>query len=165
MLWKSLMKKPILGIGILLLIIFLYDLRKRGIFFKRYDRVQAVSCRGVLVMLNKRINDNWETKCVKNNLFVTIKSSIKSSKQTGQGKSVRPLLYRELTNYLVYISKNSVNETLERVDNVQVTLNHPTLSIESHSKGKHIAKMATIKKKEFLIEHLKITVKIKEIKK
>jgi len=161
MVWKSLIKYPVLIAGILLMTIFLFDLKKRGIFFSRADKLRATSCRSVLVMLDKRIPTTWSTECEKDNLAIEIKSSLDATKFKDK-KLLKPALYRELANNLIFIAKNSLNESLERVDLVRVHLEGPTLSINAVATGRDLARFATMKRPDFIAEHLKATVHVKE---
>lgn len=155
---KTLMKKPVLMVGILLMVIFLLDLNNRGKLFNR-DSLKPTSCRSVLVMLNKRIPATWKTKCKNNNLRVDI--SVNTSKNIKQ-KNLRAFIYRNLANNLIFIAKNSLNESLERVNFVHVHMDHKKMSVNALTEGKFICKFASITNKKFIAEHIQSTVQVKE---
>ena len=158
MLPKILMKNPLIMIGILTSIIFLYQLRDKG-YFQR-TKLIPTSCRAVLVKLNRRIPSSWTTSCEGNNLAVEIPFDIQ--KELKDKSKLRVLAYRELANYLVQIAKNSPSDNLERTDIVRVKLYSPKLSIDAVTEGKYIVKLSTIKNLKFIKEHLKNTVQVKE---
>lgn len=162
MIAKIIMKNPILMIGILTMTIFLFNLKDKNIFDGRTKKLQAVSCVSALVMLNKRIPDSWSTKCKKENLLVSIDLSDKFPQKPNNHK-LKQFIYRELANNLVFIAKNCLNESLERVPFVTVKQNNRYLSVIALTKGKNIAKFATLKSQKFIGEQLQRTVTVKEI--
>ncbi len=162
MIAKVLFKNPILMIGILMVTILLLTLNKKGMFFNRTELLKATSCNSVLVMLNKRTPETWTNKCRENNLEVNIESTLKP-KQLKDPNTMKAVLYRELANNLIFISKNSLNESLERVLFVSVKINSQKMEINALTEGKYIAKLATMKNSKFISDHLKKTVKVKEI--
>jgi len=160
MFFKSLLKKPILAIGILLCIISLWDMHRRGFFFSRWEKLQATSCKSVLVMLNKRIPANWTTSCEKNTLSVIVKFQAPNELPI---KNLRQVLYRELANNLTFIAKNSLAESLERVSYVQLKIIHPKLTINALGQGKFVIKLKTLTNTQFIKGHLKATVQVQEV--
>ncbi len=161
---KLLTKYPILMVGLLLMALFLFQLRDKGLLESRRESMTASSCRAVRVMLNKRIPSNWNSTCEGNNLAVSINFAIdeKSYKDLG---NLRAIMYRGLANNLILISKNSPSDSLERTDIVRVRMNHSELEINAVTEGRFLIKLATIKSKELIKEHLKATVQVKESKK
>lgn len=163
MIAKILMKKPVLMIGLLMMIIFIYDLRNRGILFDRDDRLKTTSCTATLVMLNKRTPATWRNECEGNNLAVTIDINLESKKiDTQDDTKVKTYMFRELANDLVFIAKNSPVDSLERVFMVRVKLQSERMDIDALSEGKYINKLRTLTNRRFIAEHLQNTVKIKE---
>lgn len=152
------MKKPILLIGILFFTIFLLDLSRRGILPFRKGGIKATSCTSAVVMLNKRVPANWSTECNDNNLTVRILSSVK----VNDPKDLSLALYRELANHLIFISKNSLNESLERTFIIRVQLIHKEKELNAITEGQYLAKMATLNRPNFIAQHLKSTVQVQE---
>ncbi len=150
MLWKSLLNKPILAIGILLFTVFMLDLSRRGVLFKNPKYI-ATSCKSAIVMLKKRSPDTWAIDCEKDVLVVQIESNLK----TPDPKNLQPALYRELANNIIFISKNSLNESLERTPMVRIKMRHPKYDLNALAEGKYIAKLATMNRPEFIAEQLK----------
>jgi hypothetical protein len=162
MIVNSLLKKPILIIGILLMVIFIFDLRRRGIFFGRYQKLKATSCNSVLVMLNRRTPDTWKNSCKESTLTVAIQLTLPPKIKNAKDQVLRQYLYRELANNLIKIAKNSLNESLERTFSVHVKQRSQRMDIDAVTEGRFIAKLATISDPKFIAEHLKNTVHIKE---
>ena len=161
MIWKNAFKNPILMIGILCMIIFLSTMRGKSKFFDRFDKLKATSCNSVLIMLDKRRPKEWKTECEENNLAVIIPTPL----MEGQFKKkidFRAALYRELANHLMYISKNSLRESLERVFIVRIRLESRTIVINAVTEGKFIAQMATLKNPEIMANHIQSTVQVQE---
>lgn len=160
MVLQHIFKKPILVIGLLFMTIFLLDLSRRGIIFNR-DKVNATSCRSALVMLNKRIPSNWHINCNKNNLEVVINENFENE-ETMSEEILKAHGYRQLANHLIFISKNSLNESLARTFMITVKLESKRMIISAVSEGHFIARLATITKPEFIAEHLKNSVQVRE---
>ncbi len=161
---KLLTKYPILAVGILLMTLFLFQLRDKGIFQSRRESMTASSCKAVGVMLNKRIPSNWDSTCEGNNLAISINFAIEE-KNFKDVENLRAIMYRDLANDLILIAKNSPSDSLERTDIVRVRMNHSKLEINAVTEGRFIVKLSTIKSAELIKEHLKATVQVKELKK
>ena len=158
MLWKIPIKNPVFSIGILMLVLVLFDLSRRGILPRFSEQVISKSCISANVMLKKRIPGTWFSECEDNNMVVTIHTQQKVVKKTDLSK----VLYRELANHLQFIAKNTLNESLERTLTVRVHLIHPEMKINALTEGKYLAKLATIERPEFIAQHLKATVMVQE---
>lgn len=71
-------------------------------------------------------------------------------------------LYRELANNLQFIARNSLNESLERTLIIRVHVIHSQMEINAITEGKDLAKLATLKRPEFIAEHLRATVQVQD---
>ncbi len=159
MLWNSLMKKPVLMIGIIMFLLFLYQVaskEKWGIFAN--SKLIPTSCRGVLVGLERRIPENWKVFCEGNNLAVEIKELAIPE----DVENIRPLLYRQLANHMAFLARNSANDILEKVFFVRFHLVHDKMTIDAVTEGKFIVKLSTLENSEHIMTHLKSTVQVKE---
>ena len=163
MVLKSLMKNPVLMIGILMMSIFLMKLSSDESWTSR-DKLNPTSCKAVLVKLIRRIPANWDATCKGNNLTVEINYPELKDKPIPKDK-VRTILFMELANYMKKIALSSPSDNLERTDFVTLKLHHPKLSINALTEGKFIVKLATMKNVEMIKEHLKVTVQVQEISK
>jgi hypothetical protein len=155
---KTLMKNPVLIMGILMMGLFLNSLRtgSNKIFINR--KIEAYSCTAVVVKLERNVPATWSLNCNKNNLEVYIKYD----KVFKQVIHVKPFLYRELANNMTQIAKNSPYETLERVNIITLKIENPQMEINAVTEGKFIVKLANFKTNKFLSEHLKATVQVQE---
>ncbi len=160
MLWKLLMKKPVLTMGLLMMLAFLLDLyrmRDGKSLFYREDFI-AHSCKAVIVKLERRVPDNWKVYCEHNNLSVEIKYQ---TPELGS-KNAKAISYRRLANDLSFIAQNSPEETLMNVFIVRVRSQQPGLIINAVSEGQYLSKLATMRDPDYISEHLKKTVQVKE---
>ena len=110
MLFRKLLNKPVLAVGILMAYIFIYQLVEKGYFSNRRKLLQATSCNAVLVKLNRRITKEWTTLCNYNNLTVSIPVTIPDTQPLKDPQNRKVFLYRELANHLIHISKNSPDD-------------------------------------------------------
>lgn len=159
MLWTSLMKKPVLAIGIILFGLFLMQVSKKekwGLFHN--DRLVATSCRAALVRIEKKIPENWKVLCEGNNLAVEIQEVAIPENAT----NLQLLMYRQLANHMSFIAKVSTADILEKVFFVRFKLIHPKLEINAVTEGKYIVKLVTLDSPDHIMTHLKSTVQVKE---
>lgn len=156
MLWRSIIKNPILAIGVLMLAIVLMDLSRRGKLPLFSERLIATSCKSARVMLEKRIPGTWSVACENNNMTVAIQSQV----EVKESSQLSKILYRELANDLQFIAQNSLNESLERTLMVRVHVTHPQMQINAITQGKDLAKLATITQPRLIAQHLKATVQV-----
>ncbi len=160
---NSLMKNPLLAIGILMMVILLFQLNKKGFFESRRAKLTPSSCKAVQVKLDRRIPENWKTHCEGqsfNNLAILIKLSLK--KKFKEKNDLKAYLYREMANNLIHIAKNSPDDNLERTDIVRLKIIHPQIEINAISEGRFIVKLATLKDKRLIAQHLQTTVQVQE---
>lgn len=161
MILKSLMKNPILVIGIILFGLFIHQVatkEKWGIFSN--DKLIPTSCRAALVRINKHIPQNWKTECEGNNLAVLITEDFE-----GSAEKVQMLMYRQLANHMSHIAKVSTPDILEKVMFVRLQLIHPVLTVNAVTEGQYIVKLATLEDPELIRSHLKSTVQVQEVRK
>lgn len=160
------MKNPVLMIGIIFAFISLSILQKKGYLNDARDRFMPTSCRAVRVKLDKRIPENWKTTCEGNNLNINIQYIPVTKKEKSiKGKVLKGLLYNELLKYLIHVAKNSPSDNLERTMIVSLRLDHPNLQLNSVTEGKFLVKLATLKDKELIKQHLIRTVQTQEVPK
>lgn len=159
MLWNSLMKKPILVIGIIMFSLFLFQVARKekwGIFYN--EKLISTSCKGVLVALEKRVGANWKVFCEGNNLAVEIEETTIPKNAT----NLRALMYRQLANHMAHVARNSPVDILEKVLFVRFRISHPGMTINAVTEGKFIVKLATLETPEHIMAHLQSTVQVKE---
>jgi hypothetical protein len=159
MLWNSLIKNPVLAVGLLMFGLFIMQVvrqEKWGVFHN--DKFTTSSCRGALVRIEKKIPANWKAFCEGNNLAVEIEEVAIPEKAT----HLRALLYRQLANHMSFIARVSTTDILEKVFIVRFKLKHPKLTINAVTEGKFLVKLLTLQTPEHIMTHLKSTVQVKE---
>lgn len=159
MLWNSLMKKPILVMGIVMFSLFLYSVSQKhkwGIFHN--DKLISTSCSGALVRLEKKVPENWKVFCEGNNLAVEIREIAIPEK----ADNIKLLMYRQLANHMAYVARLATTDILEKVLFVRFRITHPDLIINAVTEGKYIVKLATLENPDHIMTHLKSTVQVQE---
>jgi hypothetical protein len=159
MLWNSLLKKPVLFLGIFMFSLFLLQVSRKqrwGIFFN--DKLISNSCRAILVPLEKRIPGNWQVFCEGNNLAVEIEEVTIPEKAS----NLKPLMYRQLANHMSHVAQAVPQDILEKVDFVRIKLTHKQMEINAVTEGKFIVKLATLQSPQHIMSHLQSTVQVKE---
>jgi hypothetical protein len=159
MFWNSLLKKPILTMGIIMFSLFLFQVAKKekwGIFHN--DKLVSTACRGVLIRLEKKVPENWKVFCEGNNLAVEINEIAIAEKAS----NIKLLMYRQLANHMAYVARLATIDILEKVMFVRFRLTHPDLTINAVTEGKFIVKLATLENPEHIMTHLKSTVQVQE---
>ncbi|MGE3611356.1 MAG: hypothetical protein AB7I27_17310 [Bacteriovoracaceae bacterium] len=159
MLWNSLLKNPVLVIGLLLMGLFLYQVQQKekwGIFTN--PKLIPTSCRAALIKIEKRTPANWKLFCEGNNLAVEINEITVPEKAV----NLKVLMYRQLANHMTFVARASQTDILEKVTFVRLRLMHPKMEINAVTEGKYIVKLATLESPEHIMTHLKSTVQVKE---
>ena len=159
MLWKSLMKNPVLACGLLMFALFIGQVvNKDGWGFLKRDKLDTSSCRGVIVRLEKKVPANWRVSCEGNNLAVEIKEIAIPDKAS----NIQALMYRQLANHMAFVARTSPVDILARVMFVRFKMMHPKMDINAVTEGQYIVKLATLESPEHIMTHLKATVHVKE---
>ena len=159
MLWNSLMKNPVLTLGIILFGMFLYQVASKeqwGIFANK--KLHSTTCRAVVIQVEKKLPANWKIFCEGNNLAVEIVEIAIPPKAA----NLDALMYRQLANHMSFIARSSHVDMLEKVDFVRFRLTHEKMVINAVTEGKFIVKLATLETPEHIMTHLKSTVQVKQ---
>lgn len=159
---RFLMQKPILGLGIVMFSLFLYQVsrdKKWGVFHN--EKFNTTSCQAVVIKLKKHIPENWDIFCEGNNLAVIIEEKTIPR----NASNLKSLLYRQLVNHMTYVAKKSHVDILEKVFFTRFKLNHPRMVINAITEGKFIVKLATLTSSDHIMAHLQSTVQVKEERK
>lgn len=166
MIAKSLMKNPILMVGILLMSIFLFQLRDQGFFKKRASSMLPTSCKAVKVRLDKYFHKTWKIECLENNLSleIPVDEKVVSHKLTDT-KILRAQMYKALANSYISVSKYAPQESLERTMIISVRLVHPNMTLNSISEGKHVYNLKNMKNFKNISAHIKQTIQVQELTK
>lgn len=159
MLWNSLLKNPMLAIGIILMGLFLAQVARKeqwGFFYN--EKFTSTSCKGVSVRLEKKIPENWKILCEGNNLAVIINEVAIPT----EASNLKVLMYRQLANHMAFVARSSEIDILEKVFFVRFQIIHPKMILNAVTEGKFIVKLATLETPEHIMTHLKSTVQVKE---
>lgn len=166
MIAKSLMKHPVLMMGILLLSIFLFDLRDRNFFKQRVESLTPTSCKAVKVRLDRYLHKSWDITCNENNLVIEVPVDEKViSHKLADPTLLKQKMYKALANSYISISRYSPPDSLERTMMVSVRLIHPNMTINSVSEGRHVYNMKALKNLSNLAKHFSQTVQVQEVTK
>ncbi len=161
MIGQYLMKKPVLVIAALISVLFIMDMKRRGIWQQYKDRFVPSSCKAALVKLDRRLpGAHWKTSCDKNIMTVTIEHPGQTVPK--ELEKYKMLLYREMANALTFIAENSPSDNLERTDWVKLEYKHQKNQIDAITAGKFLVKLQTLKNPGLIAEHFKHTIKVKE---
>lgn len=159
MLWNSLMKNPVLAMGIIMFGLFIVQVARKeqwGFFYN--EKFVSTSCKGVSIRLQKKIPANWRISCEGNNLAVEINEVAVPEKAS----NLQTLMYRQLANHMSFVARSSEVDILEKVLFVRFKLMHPKMNIDAVTEGQYIVKLATLESPEHIMAHLKSTVHVKE---
>jgi hypothetical protein len=151
-----LLKKPWLTLGILMMLTVWMG--STGYINLFNPKLKPTSCKAALVKLERTLPQNWKLSCSDNNMNVEVNElQIKSDE-----KEFKTALYRQMANYLVELARNSEADILAKVFIIHFKLTHPKMEINAISEGKYIAKLTTLSSPQFIMDHLKQTVQVKE---
>jgi hypothetical protein len=163
---QKFLKNPVLIMGILLMIVFLLDLKNRGsdstlgwLVKENYD---TYACKGAIVKLVKHTPSNWKVDCEKNNMAVLIDEMNTSITNSGDRQKIKTYAYRQLANAFKSIAHHSAHEPLERVDIVRIRYTLGKLILNAVSEGKDLFKLYSIKSQDQIAGHLQTTVQVQE---
>ncbi len=144
---------------IVLILIYLY-FNPPQMLKRRRQLFEGTACIAGLIKLEKKVEKNWKTECVENNLKVNISVEIPATLKDLNKK--RAYFFRELANHLVFISKNTPEANLENIKSIHVILASSDFTVEALTRGIYLVKLNTLKSPEAIKEHLKNTVQVKE---
>jgi len=144
---------------IALILIYLY-FNPPEMLKRRKQLFEGTACIAGLVKLEKKVEKNWKTECVENNLKVNI--FVETPVTLNDLNKKRAYFFRELANYLVFISKNTPEANLENIKSIHVVFSSKDFSVEALTRGSSLVKLNTLKSPEAIREHLKNTVQVKE---
>lgn len=163
---KSLMKNPILMVGILLMSLFLFQLRDQGFFKDRAAKMLPTSCKAVKVRLDKYFHKTWKIACDGNNLNLEIPVDKKVvNYDLKDPKVLKPIMYKALANSYISVSKYSPQDSLERTMIISIRLIHPHMTLNSISEGRHVFNLKNMKNFKLISEHLQKTIQVQEVTK
>jgi hypothetical protein len=159
MIWQHALKYPVLIIGIILFSLFLMDEQTSKWWFKFSKRYIPSSCNAVKERVELKAPSNWSLECPGTELLIL---TVKEDKSVDGHQKLRKYLYRQMANTYVNLARFSNPETLELLLNVQVIMDHPILQINSKTDGQAVVRFLKLKTQNQIIQHLGVSVKVKE---
>ena len=171
--YNMITKKPIFGIGVLMMTVLVLELHRRGEinWFERKG-LNPTSCSAAIVPLKKRLPKNWEVFCEKNNMAVITDENKLSSNlnemlvrnpKLDKKIALKKILYNQMANHLMYLAQTTPQETLSRVMFVRVKMIHDNITINALTEGQYVARLKNLTKPSFIAQHLKSTVQVQEV--
>ena len=162
MIWKKALKYPVLIIGITFFGIFLSNTETKDYWRKVSRRYTPSTCDVTKDRVSPKAPSNWSFECVTTQLLI-VNIDYKNKKQ--HNLSLRKEMFRELANSLVKLGNYSNLETLNFLKKIKLNLIHEKLTIESVTNGNAVVDLVKLSDPISIARHLKLTVKIKEIRK
>jgi hypothetical protein len=159
MLWNSLLKNPILAIGILLFAIFIMQLGSQGkLKSLRNEKLIPTSCKAAIVKIQRTTPGNWNVFCESNNMAVEIEENMIPP----DAQNIKSLMYRQLANHMSYLARASEPDILEKVHLIRLKMVHSQMEINAVTEGKFIVKLVNLESPDHIMAHLKSTVQVQE---
>jgi hypothetical protein len=169
------MKFPVLIMGLVMFGIFVSQDTTKIWWNKTKMRYIPSTCKSVQERVLKKAPSSWKLECSSTSFLVV---TIQFNKEVKKENMLRVAMYRQIANlykefaryanipleYTEEGKKKVYNEieTLERLEKIQLNLEHPSLKITTQSDGQAVAKFLTLKRPEDIANHLKLTVKVGE---
>lgn len=160
MIWKKTLKYPVLVVGVILFALFLSDPKTAEWWEKSQRRFIPSTCDAVKDRVAPKAPESWSLSCPTIHLLVV---NIEHNTADSGLLVLRPQMYKHLANSLSALAKYSNIETLEFLKSVEIIIEHPRLSIRSKTDGEAVAQILKLKSQQEIAQHLKLTVKVKEL--
>lgn len=162
MIWKNALKYPVLIIGVVTFGIFLSSEYSKDWWRKVTRRYKPSTCDVTMDRVKPKAPSNWSFDCPTVQLLVV---DIDFQEVKGNKLNLRQEMYRELANNLVKLGNWSNLETMHFLKKIKMNMKHPHLTVESMTNGSAIVDLVKLTDPKSIARHLKMTVKIKEVKK
>lgn len=162
MIWKGAMKYPVLITGIIMFILFLSNEKTKVWWNEISMRYIPSTCVTLKDRMQTKLPDHWKIRCAnKDSLILRVKMLEKPIEPT----QARSLYYRVLANELKSFAQMANPETLVHLLSFKLYLKGKYYRILAQTDGEALVQLREIKDKERMANHLKLTVKVKEIPK
>lgn len=160
MIWKNALKYPVLIIGIIMFGLFLSDKKTKIWWDKVNNRYVPSTCSALLARLETKLPNDWRLQC-ENKDKMLIEAGF--SKTYPDLNKTRAVMYLQIANMLNEVAHYANHETLQRLENLTIYLNGKKVKIIASTDGQAIIKIKEIKGEKALLQHLKLTVKTREV--
>lgn len=156
------MKYPVLIVGVVMFLIFLND-HKTKIWWNEISlRYIPSTCISLKDRISPKAPSHWTLKCSTTEDMIL---EVKFEKVANEDNNTRALYYRALANELKTFSLFANPETLTHLRSLKMILKGDRLSVIAQTDGEALVRLSQINDKDLLAQHLKLTVKVKEIHK
>lgn len=159
MLMKSLLKYPVLIIGVLLFALFIFDEHTKKWWDLYTGRFKPNPCLDALTRAEKLGPKYWSLNCNEQVLEVESTFDIAEIKKEDQKRAS----YRKLANEISELAKVSNPETIELLKKVTYKLKLEDKAIVAITTGEAIAKLQMLKDAKAIAFHIHTSVNVKEI--
>jgi len=156
------MKYPVLVIGIVMFGLFITNPKTKEWWSTVGRNRIPNTCRVIKDRVAPKAPKSWSFNCPTTKKLVI---DIEYETLPKEPKNLRQILYKKLANSLTKLGGWSNLETLEFLHTLKLNINHPKLIIKSQTDGQAIVELMVKKNQIDIARHLKLTVKVKEIKK
>jgi len=162
MIWGKAMRYPVLIVGVVMFLIFIND-EKTKIWWNEISlRYIPSTCITLKDRIEPKAPKHWLLKCSTTEDMIL---NVKFKKVPSEIKNTRALYFRALANELKTFALFANPETLKHLRSLKLILKGKALSILAQTDGEALVRLAEIKDKEMMANHLKLTVKVKELPK
>lgn len=156
------MKYPVLITGIIMFVIFVTDDKTKIWWNEISMRYIPSTCKSLESRLESKLPDYWKIRCATTEDMIL---RVKMQEDPLEASGARPLYYRVLANELKSFALMTNPETLVHLDSLKLYLKGKHLKILAQTDGEALVQLRDIKDKERMAEHLRLTVKVKELPK
>tara|TARA_B100001971_G_scaffold215192_1_gene259901 strand:+ start:154741 stop:155235 length:495 start_codon:yes stop_codon:yes gene_type:complete len=162
MIWKGAMKYPVLITGVIMFVLFLSN-EKTKIWWNEISmRYIPSTCKSLEDRMQSKLPDHWKLRCAnKDSLILRVKVKENPIEPTQS----RALYYRILANEIKSFALMANPETLVHLLSFKLYLKGKYYRILAQTDGEALVQLREIKDKERMANHLKLTVKVKELPK
>lgn len=158
MILSKTLKYPVLIVGIIMFSIFLADEKTKIWWEKTQRRFIPSTCDSLESRLKDKTPKEWTITCPTADLLL-LEMNYDSSESL---ERVRIKMYKNIANTLVEFAKIANPETLEYLNTFRLIIDSNKVRILSETDGEAMLAFRTLKQKEKIAQHLKLTVKVKE---
>lgn len=160
MIWRGAMKYPVLITGIIMFLLFLSN-EKTKIWWNEISmRYIPSTCKSLQSRMESKLPDHWKIRCANIDSLIL---RAKVQKDPAESSQARPLYYRILANELTSFAVMANPETLVHLKSFKLYLKGKHLKILASTDGEALVQLSRLKDKERIAEHLRLTVKVKEL--
>lgn len=159
MLAKSLLKYPVLFLGLGMFLLFIFN-EKTAIWWDKYtNRFKPNVCKDAATRITELGPNDWDVSCNQQDLIIKQKFYLENIKDN----DLRKASYRHLANNLKQLSKISNPDTISLIKVINFQLRLPQKSISSFISGTSLIQLSKLTDEKAIAFFIHTSVKVKEI--